>query len=145
MIPRADGRIPGPGGYIQWVEADATSLRMIHPPDPLKPSDAVQKMHDFMATPLPNLRFTWVPTLDTHLEKEGLINTMLEKHSVDLYLQSFHNRLKLLTCEEAISLMPASEETQQLRKSLGEAYSQMRNNGVGLTSGFVLALGMKPR
>ncbi len=118
---------------------------MIHAPDPLTPSDAVQKIHDFIATPLPNLRFTWVPTLDTHLEKGGLINTKLEKHPVDLYLQSFHNRLKLLTCEEAISLMPASEETQQLRQLLGEAYTQMRNNGAGLASGFVLVLAMKPR
>ena len=118
---------------------------MIHTPNPLKPSDAVQKIHDFMAAPLPTLRFTWVPNLDTHFEKGGLANTKLEKHPVDLYLQSFHNRLKLLTCEEAFSLMLASEESQQLRKSLGEAYTQMRNNGAGLTSGFVLALGMKPR
>lgn len=97
-----------------------------------------------MATPLAKLRFTWVATLDTHLEKGGLANTKMEKHPVDPYLESFHNRLKLLTCEEALSLMPASEKTQQLRKSLGEAYTQMRDNGAGLTSGFVLALGIKP-
>ena len=98
-----------------------------------------------MATPLPNLRFSWIDTLDAHLEKGGLTDTMLEKHPINQYLESFHNRLKLLTCEEALLLMPASEEVQQLRDSLGEVYAEMRDNGAGLTSGFVLAIGMKPR
>lgn len=98
-----------------------------------------------MAAPLPNIRFSWIPTLDTHLESGGLTHTKLEKHTINRHLESFHNRLKLLTCEEAMSLMPASEEVQQLRDSLGYAYAEMRNNGAGLTSGFVLALGMKPR
>ena len=118
---------------------------MIHPRDPSKSFNATQKIHDFMATPLPNLRFTWISTLDAHLEKGGLTDTKLEKHPISPHLESFHNRLKLLTCEEAISLMPASEQTKQLRKSIAEAYPEMRDNGAGLTSGFVLALGMKPR
>ena len=98
-----------------------------------------------MATPLPNLRFSWIPTLDAHLEKGGLTDTKLEKHPINRHLESFHNRLKLLTCDEALSLMPASEEVEQLQNSLGEACAEMRDNGAGLTSGFVLALGMKPR
>ena len=98
-----------------------------------------------MATPLPNLRFSWIPTLDAHLERGGLTGTVLEKHPINQHLESFHNRLKLLTCEEALSLMPASEGVQQLRDALGEAYAEMRENGAGLTSGFVLALGTKPR
>ena len=98
-----------------------------------------------MATPLPNLRFSWISTLDAHLERGGLTDTKLEKHMINRHLESFHNRLKLLSCEEAFSLMPASEEVQQLRDSLGEAYAEMRDDGAGLTSGFVLALGIKPR
>ena len=98
-----------------------------------------------MATPLPNLRFSWIGALDTHLERGGLTDTKLEKYMINQHLESFHNRLKLLTCEEALSLMPASEEVQQLRGLLGEAYAEMKDNGAGLTSGFVLALGMKPR
>ena len=118
---------------------------MIRPREPSKSSNAVQKIHDFMATPLPNLRFSWIPTLDAHLEKGGLTNTKLEKHPINQHLKSFHNRLKLLACEEAFSLMPASEEVQQLQNSLGEAYAEMRDNGAGLTSDTVLAIGMKPR
>ena len=74
-----------------------------------------------------------------------MMNVKLEKYSMMPFLESFHNRLKLLACEEAFSLMPANEETQQLRESLGQAYAEMRDNGAGFTSGFVLALGMKQR
>ena len=56
----------------------------------------------------------------------------------------FHNKLKLLTCEEAISSMPASDMTEQLRTVLDKANTEMRLNGAGLTWGYVLALGMKP-
>ena len=118
---------------------------MIRPREPSRSSKAVQKIYDFMATPLPNLRFSWISTLDVHLEKGCLTDTKLEKHPINQYLEPFHNRLKLLACEEAFSQMPASDEIQQLQKSLGEAYAEMRDNGAGLTSGFVLALGMKPR
>ena len=68
----------------------------------------------------------------------------LEKHPISQRLESFHNRLKLLTCEEAISLMPQSEKTGEMRNLLGEAYAEMKGGGAGLTSGFVLALGRKP-
>ena len=118
---------------------------MIRPREPSRSSDAVQKIHDFMATPQPNLHFSWIPTLDAHLERGGLTDTKLEKHAINQHLESFHNRLKLLTCEEAFSLKPASEEVQQFRDSLGEAYAEMKDNGAGLTSGIVLAIGMKPR
>ena len=118
---------------------------MIRPPGSANSSDAVQKIYDFMATPIPNLHFNWVPTLNAHLEKAGMIHVKLEKHPINPHLESFHNRLKLLTCEEALSLMPASEETRRLRKLLEEANAEMRCCGAGLTSGFVLALGMKPK
>ena len=118
---------------------------MIRPREPSRSSNAVQKIHDFMATPLPDLCFSSIPTLDAHLEKGGLTDTKLEKHPINQHLESFHNRLKLLACEEAFSLMPASEEVQQLQNSLGEAYAEMRDNGAGLTSDTVLAIGMKPR
>lgn len=118
---------------------------MIRPPDPSKSSDAVQKIHDFVTSPLPNMRFNWVSTLDGHMEKGDLADVKLEKHPISPPLESFHNRLKLLTYEEALSLMPVSEETQKLQNVFGEAYTEMRSNGAGLTSGFVLALGKKQK
>lgn len=118
---------------------------MIRPPGPAHSSDAVQKIYDWVASPIPNFHFNWVPTLDAHLEKGGMIDVKLEKHPINPHLESFHNRLKLLTCAEALWLMPASEETQRLRKLLEEANAEMRCYGTGLTSSFVLALGMKPK
>lgn len=79
------------------------------------------------------------------MEKGDLTDVKLEKHPTSPYLKSFNNRLKLLTYEEALSLMPVSEETQRLQKVLGQAYTEMRLNGAGLTSGFVLALGKKQK
>lgn len=79
------------------------------------------------------------------MEKGELTDVKLEKHPISPHLESFHNRLKLLTYEEALSLMPVSEGTQKLQKVLGEAYIEMRFNGAGLTSGFVVALGKKQR
>ena len=118
---------------------------MIRPLDPSEPSTAVQKIHDFMAAPRPGLRYSWIPTLDKHLEIGGLTAVKLEQHPISPGLESFHNRLKLLTCEEAISLAPQGYMTGELRKLLGEAYGEMRGSGAGLTSGFVLAVGMKPK
>ena len=119
-------------------------MRIIRPCNPSLPSDSIQKIYDFMATPRPNLRFNWISKLGDYLERGGFTDVKLEKHPISPHLESFHNRLKLLTCEEAISSMPASDITEQLRNVLEKASTEMRMHGAGLTWGYVLALGRKP-
>ena len=119
-------------------------MRILHPRNPSHVIESVQKIYDFMITPVPNLRFNWILKLGDYLEREGLTDVKLEKHAISPHLESFHNRLKLLTCEEAISSMPASDMTEQLRTVLEKANTEMRMNGAVLTWGYVLALGMKP-
>lgn len=67
-----------------------------------------------MVTPIPNLRFNWISKLRYYLEREGLTDVKLDEHPISPHLKSFHSRLKLLTCEEAILLMPVSDMTEQL-------------------------------
>ena len=119
-------------------------MRIIHSRNPSLSSDSVQKIYNFMATPMPNLRFNWISKLSDYLEREGFTGVKLEKHPISPHLESFHNRLKLLTCEEAILSMPASDMTEQLKIVLEKASTEMRMHGAGLTWGYVLALGRKP-
>lgn len=124
-------------------------MAMIPPQPPSAPSTAMQKILDFMNAVGPDLQVTWVRKLDTFFETAGLTAVQLEKHNVSRHYDAFHNELKLLACEEAVAKAPeapdvSDEEREGFRRTLEEAYGEMRRGGAGFKSAFVLAVGRKP-
>lgn len=99
-----------------------------------------------MTAPRPNLRFGWVQALDKHLKQGGLTAVRHETHPIASHFESFHSIIKLVTCEEALSLMPdtPTEQPQELPRQLEKAYDEIREHGAGITSDYILALGRKP-
>lgn len=106
----------------------------------------MQKIIDFMNAVGPDLQSTWVRKLDTFFETAGLTAVQLEKHAVSRHYDVFHNEIKLLACEEAVAKAPdvSDEEREGFRRTLEEAYGEMRRGGAGFNSAFVLAVGRKP-
>ncbi len=105
--------ITGKDGYLQWIEADMTDIRLLRSPS--APCPAAERVHALMTAPIPGISFGWIADLgESIFPSVGLFNTKSKRFEIDMSFESFYCLVKLLTCKCYVTMNPFHESCGRL-------------------------------
>ncbi|KAI0521231.1 UMTA methyltransferase family protein [Xylaria bambusicola] len=131
-----------PGGYLQWVDSEHTSLRF----EKTKPENSTENMSQLMSlleSQNTRLEPTWVPALPKIFTENGLVGVELDKQSTPRHHAYMMHESGLMIHELIARKTKNEEMAKEIKQLLPLAIDETRK-GAYLTTDRYTVIGKKP-
>ncbi|KAL9093646.1 MAG: hypothetical protein Q9159_000175 [Coniocarpon cinnabarinum] len=132
-----------PGGYLQWGEPDAESVRLVKS-NPSNPSESLERVYADMIGSMALFRPTWVKELYRAVEAEGLTEVINDRQSGPPHVWFAFNQCNMMIFDELLEQGKIPKEKQQEWRQLLDLANKECQQGATMLSDRLHVIGRKP-